>query len=263
METVDSRERGWKLTTQKSKQDTDSNYMKVLDYALTKERTRNIKIGVAGMNLFTVGFAYELAHERGVLESGGVEFEMLTGMASPQSKAVAEDTGHLLFYVPVVNPEEYDVAIAYLVRRLEENSLDQNFMSDIFDLDDANVLHKEEQRFRRALARVYDVEVGPVRQQNRLTETAEDIKSFVQKDGEWTFENTRILILPYRKISNGHARSLRRFPIARLGLKRSRKPPFPTLMCWIKCWQEQPRPPKCGQLAPPRNAARLFTAWAC
>ena len=190
METVDSRERGWKLTTQKSKQDTDSNYMKVLDYALTKEHTRNIKIGVAGMNLFTVGFAYELAHERGVLESGGVEFEMLTGMASPQSKAVAEDTGHLLFYVPVVNPEEYDVAIAYLVRRLEENSLDQNFMSDIFDLDDANVLHKEEQRFRRALERVYDVEVGPVRQQNRLTETAEDIKSFVQKDGEWTFENT-------------------------------------------------------------------------
>lgn len=227
METVDARERGWKLTTQKSKQDTDSNYMKVLDYALTKEHTRNIKIGVAGMNLFTVAFAFELAHERGVLESGGVEFEMLTGMASPQSKAVAEDTGHLLFYVPVVNPDEYDVAIAYLVRRLEENSLDQNFMSDIFDLDDADVLHKEEQRFRRALDRVYEVEVGPVRQQNRLTETADDIKSFVQKDGEWTRQHPGFRILRYRKISNGLARLLRLFPIARSGLKRSKRPPFP------------------------------------
>lgn len=191
METVEADLHGWPLTTQSSKQDTDTNYISVLDWALTKERTKNIRIGVAGMNLFTVAFAYELAHDRGVLESGGVEFEMLSGMAAPQAKAVAEDTGHLLFYVPVVDPDHYDVAIAYLVRRLEENSSPQNFMSNIFDLSDEEVITKEQERFRRAYERMGDLEVGPSRTQNRLEETDEEIAAPVRSaSGEWTFNNT-------------------------------------------------------------------------
>ncbi|MBD3689675.1 bifunctional proline dehydrogenase/L-glutamate gamma-semialdehyde dehydrogenase [Nanchangia anserum] len=191
METVEADMHGWPLTTEASKQDTDTNYVTVLDWALTKERTKNIRIGVAGMNLFTVAFAYELAHERGVLENGGVEFEMLSGMAAPQARAVAEDTGHLLFYVPVVDPAHYDVAIAYLVRRLEENSSPQNFMSNIFDLSDEEVIAKEQERFRRAYQRMGELPVGPRRTQNRLTESDEQIAAPVRTaSGEWTFDNT-------------------------------------------------------------------------
>lgn len=191
METVESEMHGWPLTTQASKQDTDTNYITVLDWALTPERTRNIRIGVAGMNLFTVAYAFELAHDRGVLESGGVEFEMLSGMASPQSKAVAEDTGHLLFYVPVVDPAHYDVAIAYLVRRLEENSLPQNFMSSIFDLGTEDVIAKEQKRFRAAYQRMGKLATGPRRTQNRLKESEADLAAPVKTaEGEWTFNNT-------------------------------------------------------------------------
>lgn len=190
METVDAREHGWPLTIQPTKQDTDSSYMRVLDYALQPEHTRNIKIGVAGMNLFTVAFAYELAKERNVAENDGIEFEMLSGMAAPQARAVAEDTGHLLFYVPVVHPEEYDVAIAYLVRRLEENSAPQNFMHDVFELNEESVLSKGEARFRAALERVYEVSTQATRTQNRLTETEEDIAAIVREGDDWTFNNT-------------------------------------------------------------------------
>lgn len=190
METVDAREHGWPLTIQPSKADTDSSYMRVLDYALRPEHTRNIKIGVAGMNLFTVGFAYELALERNCFANDGVEFEMLSGMAAPQAKAVAEDTGHLLFYVPVVKPEEYDVAIAYLVRRLEENSAPQNFMSDVFDLHDEDVLAKGEANFRAALERAFEVKTTANRTQNRLQEDTETIAATVKENGEWTFKNT-------------------------------------------------------------------------
>ncbi len=63
-----------------------------------------------------------------------VEFEMLLGMATGQAEAVRRDVGKLLLYTPVVNPSEFDVAIAYLIRRLEENASQDNFMSAVFEL---------------------------------------------------------------------------------------------------------------------------------
>ncbi|MCI6574142.1 MAG: bifunctional proline dehydrogenase/L-glutamate gamma-semialdehyde dehydrogenase [Actinomycetaceae bacterium] len=192
MERVEAQIHGWELVTQPSKECTDANYIRVLDYALTKERTENVTIGVAGMNLFTAGFAFELAQERGILGTDRVEFEMLAGMAAPQAQAMREDVGHLLFYVPVVNPEEYDVAIAYLVRRLEENALPANFMSSIFDIaHDETLLMREQNRFLSALSHAFSDPIGPRRQQDRRNETEDDIASFVTDDhGEWIFNNT-------------------------------------------------------------------------
>lgn len=192
METVDAKIHGWPLTTQPTKQATDANYIRVLDYALRKEHTRNIRIGVAGMNLFTVAMAFELALERGVFQSGGVEFEMLSGMAAPQAKAVAEDVGPLLFYVPVVHPEEYDVAIAYLVRRLEENAASQNFMSSVFELaTDGDVLLKEQYRFQAALEDAFTCFIGSNRTQDRLHESEKEIASVVKDSkGNYSFNNT-------------------------------------------------------------------------
>ena len=63
----------------------------------------------------------------------GIEFEMLLGMAQGQAEAVRADTvGSLLLYTPVVHPGEFDVAIAYLIRRLEEGASQDNFMSAVF-----------------------------------------------------------------------------------------------------------------------------------
>lgn len=192
METVDATVHGWELTTQPSKAHTDANYMRVLDYALTPERTKNVRIGIAGMNIFTVAYGYELAMKRGVIESGGCEFEMLTGMAATLSKAVTEDTGPMLYYVPVVHPEEYDVAIAYLVRRLEENAAPDNFMSAVFDIATSDeVLEREKGRFLTALGMIESISFDPRRSQNRLTEGTAEIEAEVQDElGNWRFANT-------------------------------------------------------------------------
>ncbi|MDR6939145.1 bifunctional proline dehydrogenase/L-glutamate gamma-semialdehyde dehydrogenase [Arcanobacterium hippocoleae] len=193
MERVQAVTHGWELVTEPSKEHTDANYVRVLEYALRPEHLRNVNIGVAGMNLFTAGFAYELAQERGLFDgSNQIEFEMLAGMAAPQAQAVKQDTGHLLFYVPVVNPEEYDVAIAYLVRRLEENALPANFMSSIFEISESEaLLQREENRFLAACAHAFDDETGPNRKQNRQTETEAEIKEIVTNEfGDWEFQNT-------------------------------------------------------------------------
>ena len=146
MERVDAELHGWPLATWPSKLDTDTNYKRVLTYAMTPERTQNVHLGVASHNLFDVAFAAQLARQREV--TGAVEFEMLLGMASAQARAVSESVGPLRLYTPVVHPAEFDVAIAYLVRRLEELASNDNYLSAAFALgDDGALLERETGRF--------------------------------------------------------------------------------------------------------------------
>ncbi|MCC6377060.1 MAG: bifunctional proline dehydrogenase/L-glutamate gamma-semialdehyde dehydrogenase [Microbacteriaceae bacterium] len=167
METVEATMHGWELATWQSKQATDTNYKRILDWALDPAHTSAVRIGIAGHNLFDVAFAHLLAESRGV--SDHVEFEMLLGMAEGQAEAVREDVGGLLLYTPVVQPEEFDVAIGYLIRRLEENASQENFMSAVFELvANKKLWNREKDRFQAALDDV-DLKVpGPNRKQSRL-----------------------------------------------------------------------------------------------
>jgi RHH-type proline utilization regulon transcriptional repressor/proline dehydrogenase/delta 1-pyrroline-5-carboxylate dehydrogenase len=151
MERVDAEWHGWPLATWSSKEETDAHYKRILDAALTHEHVAAIRIGVAGHNLFDLAFAWLLAQERGVAEH--VDIEMLLGMAERVAPVIAEDTGAIRLYTPVVPPQEFDVAIAYLVRRLEEVANPSNFLSSAFRFDsDPGALAIEEARFRASLA---------------------------------------------------------------------------------------------------------------
>ncbi|QDG64963.1 aldehyde dehydrogenase family protein [Pseudarthrobacter sp. NIBRBAC000502772] len=166
MEHVESSLHDWPLATWGTKQDSDTNYKRVINYSLHPDRINNVRIGVAGHNLFDIAFAWLLAKQRGV--ESGIEFEMLLGMAQGQAEAVKKDVGSLLLYTPVVHPAEFDVAIAYLIRRLEEGASQDNFMSAVFELSENDVLfEREKQRFLASLDRLDD-EIPPAnRQQNR------------------------------------------------------------------------------------------------
>jgi RHH-type proline utilization regulon transcriptional repressor/proline dehydrogenase/delta 1-pyrroline-5-carboxylate dehydrogenase len=151
MERVDAAVHGWPLATYASKRETDTNYKRVLNWALTPQNTDAVRIGVAGHNLFDVAYAHLLSQRRGVDDR--VDFEMLLGMATGQAEAVKKDVGELLLYTPVVDPAEFDVAISYLVRRLEENASDENFMSAVFELAESSALFdREKERFLDSLA---------------------------------------------------------------------------------------------------------------
>jgi RHH-type transcriptional regulator, proline utilization regulon repressor / proline dehydrogenase / delta 1-pyrroline-5-carboxylate dehydrogenase len=174
MEHVQASLTGWPAATCASKQDTDTNYKRVLNYALTEERTRSVRIGVAGHNLFDIALAWLMVRDRGLSteQVGGrrpdVEFEMLLGMATGQAEAVKKDVGSLLLYTPVVHPHEFDVAIAYLVRRLEEGASQENFMSAVFELDsDPELFAREEARFLASVAGLDTAIPTPARTQDR------------------------------------------------------------------------------------------------
>ena len=168
MERVDAVMHGWPLATHASKLDADAGYVRCLDEALRPENSRAVRLGVAGHNLFDIAYAWLLAGERGV--RGDVEFEMLLGMAQGQVAAVSREVGHVLLYVPVVRPDEFDVAISYLVRRLEENASSENFLSAAFDLvGDPAMFARERDRFLASLDRAVDpgLTAGPNRHQDR------------------------------------------------------------------------------------------------
>ena len=172
MEHVEASLHDWPVATLPTKQDTDANYKRVLDYALRPEHTTNVRIGVAGHNLFDIAYAWALAGRRGVRDR--VEFEMLLGMAEAQAEAVRRTVGGLLLYVPVVHPKDFDVAIAYLVRRLEEGASQDNFMSAVFELhDDQGLFQREKDRFVASLAELggtSHVVPVPNRRQDRRTD---------------------------------------------------------------------------------------------
>ncbi|MFT4231134.1 MAG: proline dehydrogenase family protein, partial [Microbacterium sp.] len=171
MEHVDAAIHDWPLATYSAKQDSDTNYKRVLDWAMTPERLDAVRLGVAGHNLFDVAHAWLTAKARGVTQD--VEFEMLLGMATGQAEAVRKDVGRLLLYTPVVNPAEFDVAIAYLVRRLEENASQENFMSAVFELAaDDGLFERERRRYEASLQALEQPPVAPAphRTQDRTSE---------------------------------------------------------------------------------------------
>ncbi len=140
MEQVEAELHGWPQAPYTSKAEVDANYVRLVERALDPARTSAMRVGVASHNLFHVALAHELAVERGVSEA--LDIEMLQGMAPAQARAVRDTvdgtergagrTGSVILYTPVVARSDFDVAIAYLVRRLEENAAPQNFLHALF-----------------------------------------------------------------------------------------------------------------------------------
>lgn len=151
MELVDASLHDWPPATWATKRETDTCFKRVLDLALRPENVTDVRLGVAGHNLFDQAYAQILAARRGVQHR--LDVEMLLGMAPAQAEAVRRDVGNLLLYTPVVAADDFDNAIAYLIRRLEEGASPENFMSAVFELDrDEALFARELERFRASLA---------------------------------------------------------------------------------------------------------------
>ena len=96
---------------------------------------RRRALGVAGHNLFDVAHAW-LTAQRARRRARASSSRCCSAWRPARPRPCAATSGSLLLYTPVVNPSEFDVAIAYLIRRLEENASQDNFMSAVFELAD-------------------------------------------------------------------------------------------------------------------------------
>lgn len=162
MERVDAAVHGWQQAPYTSKGDVDANYERCIDHLLDADRLAAVRVGIASHNLFDVAWASLLAEHRGVQHR--VEFEMLQGIAPAQARAVRDTGGGLVLYTPVVRPDDFDVAISYLFRRLEENAAPENFLRHLFGLDpDGPEFDRLARSFRDSVARRWSLPTAPRR----------------------------------------------------------------------------------------------------
>jgi RHH-type proline utilization regulon transcriptional repressor/proline dehydrogenase/delta 1-pyrroline-5-carboxylate dehydrogenase len=178
MEQVEASLEDWAQAPFGSKLEVDANYKRMMEFAFQPEHADAIRIGIGSHNLFDIAFAMLLRNYYGV--ESRVEFEMLEGMANAQSEEVRERTGGMLVYAPVVLDAEFEAAIAYLVRRLDENTAPGSFLGALFALKEGTQeWDQQRDAFLAAVDLALDpkLNAGPNRLQNRLTETSQPVSA--------------------------------------------------------------------------------------
>ena len=136
MEKAEAELHGWVPAPFGSKADVDASYTRLIDVSLRPEYAKAIRIGVASHNLFHVAWAIEVARLRGVEDQ--LDIEMLEGMANAEALAVTHKFGRVLLYTPVTREKDFPTAVAYLVRRLDENTSVENYLRASFDMKAGN-----------------------------------------------------------------------------------------------------------------------------
>ena len=179
MESIVSSLKGWENPIWPTKVDVDANYLHILDKALQPENAKVVHIGVASHNFFTIGYAYLLSQQNKVEEY--VTFEMLEGMANHLPRVMKGLEKQVILYTPVVKKEHFLNAVSYLVRRLDENTGEDNFLRYSFNLklgsDEWNFLREQ---FEEAYARKDSIQPHVNRTQNRnhKPKAVKDIDTF-------------------------------------------------------------------------------------
>ncbi len=133
MEKAEAELHGWVAAPYTSKIDVDASYSRLLDLALRPEHAKAVRIGVASHNLFHTAFALEIAKKRNVMDQ--FDLEMLEGMANPEAYAIAKRAIRILLYAPVTTSDDFASAVAYLVRRLDENTSIDNYLRASFEIN--------------------------------------------------------------------------------------------------------------------------------
>ena len=169
MERIESAVHGWPQAPYETKSEVDANYKRMLQYGCRPEHADAVHLGIASHNLFDVAYGLVLREAHHV--EPWVEFEMLEGMANHQARAVHARAGGLLLYAPVVRAEDFHSAIAYLVRRLDENTAPENFLRHVFDLEPGSpAFLVERDRFLAAFGIEAGLSDAPRRFQDRRVE---------------------------------------------------------------------------------------------
>jgi len=158
MEKAEAEFNGWTAAPYGSKSDVDASYARLIDTALRPENAEAVRIGIASHNLFHLTWAIEVARKRKVLKQ--LDIEMLEGMANAEAIAVTKSGHQVLLYAPVTKSDDFASAVAYLVRRLDENTSDENYLKAAFEIGrNVEKFNEQKARFERSVMERHTISV--------------------------------------------------------------------------------------------------------
>ena len=171
VERIESNHAGLSLPVFETKTDVDASFKVMVERGLRPESLKAVTLGVASHNLFDVAYAMVMARARGL--TSGVHFEVLSGMAGPLLRTLRALEQKVLIYAPAVQRPHLHAAIAYLVRRLDENTAEENFLRNSFSMSLGDASWRAELvRFSDAMARIPTLDTTPRRQPREAIETS-------------------------------------------------------------------------------------------
>jgi RHH-type proline utilization regulon transcriptional repressor/proline dehydrogenase/delta 1-pyrroline-5-carboxylate dehydrogenase len=184
MELTEASLRGWPCVTYLSKAESDANFKIAMDFLFDEKVAPYVHTGVASHNLFDHALAMLLAKKRGVEQY--VSAEMLEGMSEAAYEILKEQGLDVILYAPTATKETFTNAIAYLVRRFDENTAEQNFLRHSFGLEvDTPAWERLLKTYDDAIALMPQLKQTPNRTQNRNSENIQTSKSV----SHYHFEN--------------------------------------------------------------------------
>jgi RHH-type transcriptional regulator, proline utilization regulon repressor / proline dehydrogenase / delta 1-pyrroline-5-carboxylate dehydrogenase len=164
MEQVEASCKEWMQAPFTSKGHVDAHFKKMLHFGMQKEHQPFVLLSIGSHNLFDIAYALILNEEM----KGALCFEMLSGMAPSVSRTLQALTQNVLLYCAVAKQKEFHVAMAYLMRRLDENTQKDNFLTNFFDMKaDGDVWTRQQEAFMLSVLEKDNVKSVPRRSQNR------------------------------------------------------------------------------------------------
>jgi len=195
MERVDASLHGWAQAPYRTKSEVDANYKRLVAYGMRYSDVCNI--GVASHNIFDLAWVMVLRAACGTIsgQGDGIVFEMLEGIAGPLARVVQAVTGALMVYAPTADDRDLLAAIAYLIRRLDENTGPDNFLRASFGMEvGSDAFDGERDRFLAALRDQDRVAMGP----RRVVREAPGLPVVVgfenEADSDWALPASRAWI---------------------------------------------------------------------
>ncbi|MCB0168583.1 MAG: bifunctional proline dehydrogenase/L-glutamate gamma-semialdehyde dehydrogenase, partial [Anaerolineae bacterium] len=196
MEKAEASLHGWPQAPYDSKPQVDANFKRMITYACHPDRAKAVHLGIASHNLFEIAYGLLLRSVHQI--EPYITFEMLEGMANHQARTVHQVAGGLTLYAPIVKENDFHSAIAYLVRRLDENTAEENFLHDLFALEPgSNLWHKQRDFFMAAVRSKDKVSAQPQRQQDRSSEVRQfdpDAPFHNEPDTDWSLSANRVWV---------------------------------------------------------------------
>jgi len=181
MEKAEATLHGWVAAPYQSKADVDASYSRLLDTALRSEHADAVRIGVASHNLFHIAFALEIAKKRKVMDQ--LDIEMLEGMANPEALAIAKRNLRILLYAPVTRADDFASAVAYLVRRLDENTAPENYLRSSFEIaGNQEIFNAQAERFLASAAGRHEISTKSLRHKKIKFEVGDSFENAPNAD---------------------------------------------------------------------------------
>ena len=199
MEQTEASLRGWPCVTYLQKSQSDANFKVLMDFLLDKDVSPYVHVGIASHNLFDQALAFLVAKQRNVLQYFSAE--MLEGMSETAYRTLKNENINVILYAPTATGDTFTNAIAYLVRRFDENTAEQNYLKHSFGLqvpsEAWDVLVKS---YDDSIETLATLEMSPFRNQNRNIEIRKediDVQNYVftnESDTDFILKENQIWV---------------------------------------------------------------------